>query len=321
MATCNDIETQLQHCLLNTGLPTLNVDIDDPNPVAFIPHTKRTVCYIVCGLLINDQNEVLMMQEAKESCRGKWYLPAGRLETNETLKEGAKREVLEETGLEFEPQTLLSVETQCGTWYRFTFTGKVTGGKLKTLKEQDAESLQAKWYSVESIKEELPLRLKDILYLIEIGQRYHNLDDKGRPPPCMPLITPHQKCLLRLFIVAVCSDREKVLVCSKDFPHLPVVVIYGRKDNLKYAVSRCLQVALNAGQNTPDIKVCGVLSVEHSGDLEAVNDGICLTVLYQMKAEPMTWKDYKWHSIENSDLRIQLRNKMREGSTVPLLMH
>ena len=26
-----------------------------------------------------------MVQEAKPSCRGKWYLPAGRMERNETI--------------------------------------------------------------------------------------------------------------------------------------------------------------------------------------------------------------------------------------------
>jgi 8-oxo-dGDP phosphatase len=43
------------------------------------------------------------------------------------FQEGAKREVLEETGLEFEPDTLLCVEIGGGSWYRFTFSGHVTG--------------------------------------------------------------------------------------------------------------------------------------------------------------------------------------------------
>ena len=42
--------------------------------------------YIVAAVVTNDHQEVLMMQEAKESCRGKWYLPAGRVEPNETLE-------------------------------------------------------------------------------------------------------------------------------------------------------------------------------------------------------------------------------------------
>lgn len=37
------------------------------------------------AVIINDSNEVLMMQEAKSSCAGQWYLPAGRVEPNESI--------------------------------------------------------------------------------------------------------------------------------------------------------------------------------------------------------------------------------------------
>ena len=62
-------------------------------------------------MLINDQGEVLMMQEAKSTCAGQWYLPAGRMEPGEDIAEAAQREVLEETGLHFQITTLLMVES------------------------------------------------------------------------------------------------------------------------------------------------------------------------------------------------------------------
>lgn len=34
---------------------------------------------------------------------------------------------MEETGLNFEPTTLLSVEVARGHWFRFTFTGNING--------------------------------------------------------------------------------------------------------------------------------------------------------------------------------------------------
>ena len=86
-----------------------------------------------------------MMQEAKSSCAGQWYLPAGRMEAGEDVAEAARREVLEETGLEFDLSTLFLVETAQGSWYRFVVTGQVSGGRLKTPAEADSESLQAKW--------------------------------------------------------------------------------------------------------------------------------------------------------------------------------
>ena len=59
-------------------------------------------------------NKILLyfsFQEAKSSCAGQWYLPAGRMEPGEDVCEAAKREVLEETGLNFEITTLLIVES------------------------------------------------------------------------------------------------------------------------------------------------------------------------------------------------------------------
>jgi 8-oxo-dGDP phosphatase len=80
-------------------------------PNEFKPIIKKNVSYIVAAVLINDQGEVLMMQEAKSTCAGQWYLPAGRMEPGEDITEAAQREVLEETGLHFQLTTLLMVES------------------------------------------------------------------------------------------------------------------------------------------------------------------------------------------------------------------
>ena len=37
------------------------------------------------AVIINEKNEILVMQEAKSSCAGQWYLPAGRVEPNESI--------------------------------------------------------------------------------------------------------------------------------------------------------------------------------------------------------------------------------------------
>ncbi len=42
------------------------------------------VTYIVAAVLLQE-DKVLLIQEAKPSCRGAWYLPAGRMEANETI--------------------------------------------------------------------------------------------------------------------------------------------------------------------------------------------------------------------------------------------
>ncbi|KMQ83250.1 nucleoside diphosphate-linked moiety x motif 18 [Lasius niger] len=115
------IENQVQ--LLLAGQALENDDICNVHTLAsdtigaksgqltgHVPICLKTVTYIVAAVVINDQGEVLMMQEAKASCSGKWYLPAGRVEKNENLISAVKREVLEETGLVIAPTSLILVE-------------------------------------------------------------------------------------------------------------------------------------------------------------------------------------------------------------------
>lgn len=45
---------------------------------------RSNVTYIVAGVVVV-ADKVLLIQEAKPSCRGDWYLPAGRMEANETI--------------------------------------------------------------------------------------------------------------------------------------------------------------------------------------------------------------------------------------------
>ena len=53
---------------------------------------------VMVGGVIEKEGKFLLVQEAKENCKGKWNLPAGHLEINESIFEGAKREIFEETG-------------------------------------------------------------------------------------------------------------------------------------------------------------------------------------------------------------------------------
>lgn len=54
----------------NAALETQGIaPIVHPN---FKPALGENVTYVVAAVIINDQNEVLMMQEAKQSCAGKW---------------------------------------------------------------------------------------------------------------------------------------------------------------------------------------------------------------------------------------------------------
>ncbi|KAA0197019.1 Nucleoside diphosphate-linked moiety X motif 18 [Fasciolopsis buskii] len=114
----------------------------------YFPRIKDNFCLIVVGVLLRG-DQVLLIQESKRSCYGKYFLPAGRLEPHETLLDGVKREVLEESGLEFLPKQLVLLESNGSCWFSITFIGEAIGGRLKTV--PDTESLQARWFEVSDV--------------------------------------------------------------------------------------------------------------------------------------------------------------------------
>jgi len=51
-------------------------------------------------LVVDDEDRLLLGIRDKEPHRGKWVLPGGRIEPFETIEDAARREILEEAGLE-----------------------------------------------------------------------------------------------------------------------------------------------------------------------------------------------------------------------------
>jgi ADP-ribose pyrophosphatase YjhB (NUDIX family) len=61
------------------------------------------------GAIILDRNRVLMVERGKPPLQGYWSLPGGVLEAGETLEEGLRREILEETGLEIHARGVVEI--------------------------------------------------------------------------------------------------------------------------------------------------------------------------------------------------------------------
>jgi 8-oxo-dGTP diphosphatase len=65
--------------------------------------------FLGVGALIFEGGKLLLAERGHEPLKGFWSLPGGILETGETLEQGIRREVLEETGLEVEPLSIFEV--------------------------------------------------------------------------------------------------------------------------------------------------------------------------------------------------------------------
>lgn len=133
---------------------------------------------IIVGGVIKKDNKYLLVQEAQEKCRGKWNIPAGHLDPNETIFEGAKREVFEETGFNVELTGILRIENRVMTDNEFmgvVFSTNIVGGEIRI---DPREILDIKWFTYEEVlnmKDEL--RSEDLIIDVITQAENNNIID------------------------------------------------------------------------------------------------------------------------------------------------
>jgi len=133
---------------------------------------------IIVGTCIRQDNKILMVQEAKQKVYGKWNFPAGHLEDNEDIFDGAIRETKEETGYDVKLTGALPIINYIdgdADILRVTFIAEIVGGSLTFNKD---ELLDIKWIPINEIKQMTNIELRaypcnmDILQSIEAGISY-----------------------------------------------------------------------------------------------------------------------------------------------------
>lgn len=73
------------------------LEVHQTLPEGFIPEVEVAACYLEID------HKLLLLQRAPGKLEaGKWGVPAGKLEINETSENAAKRELFEETGISFD---------------------------------------------------------------------------------------------------------------------------------------------------------------------------------------------------------------------------
>ena len=77
---------------------------------------------VTCAIVLEQNDKILLVQEATPEIYGKWNQPAGHLEAGETLFECAIRECREESGYAIELSGLQAIYTEVtDQFHRFNF--------------------------------------------------------------------------------------------------------------------------------------------------------------------------------------------------------
>lgn len=106
---------------------------------------------VVVGGIIEKEGKFLLVKETKESCKNQWNIPAGGLDDNESLVEGAKREIFEETGCSVEIAGVVEIDNMIlkdKTVIVFIFETKMINESVKV---DGKEIADAKWFSYDEI--------------------------------------------------------------------------------------------------------------------------------------------------------------------------
>src|SRR5882672_3307397 len=139
------------------------------------PMTKREYpdCPLVgVGAIIVDGGRVALVKRGRAPLLGEWSIPGGMLELGETVRQGAEREALEETGLVVRATELLGVfdrvvlddAKRCQYHYvLIDFLCERISGELRAA----GDAADARWFTAEEVSE-LPLP-KDTAGVIRLG--------------------------------------------------------------------------------------------------------------------------------------------------------
>jgi 8-oxo-dGTP pyrophosphatase MutT (NUDIX family) len=130
--------------------------------------------HAVLVVVLTDNDRFVLVQESKETCKGKWSIPGGMLEPGESIFEAGIREVSEEAGIAIAPLGLMKLEhiryltdvEQPIEKFRYFIIARHISGRLKDV--ADAESLCAKSFSLNEAAK-LALRDPDALKWLEMA--------------------------------------------------------------------------------------------------------------------------------------------------------
>ena len=115
---------------------------------------------VIVGGIIEKEGKYLLVQEAKKKCYEKWNFPAGHLDFNESLEQGAIREIKEETGCDVKLDGVCYVANRIledDLFVMIVFNAKLINENIEFDKE---EILDVKWFDYDEIVNTMEIMLR-----------------------------------------------------------------------------------------------------------------------------------------------------------------
>jgi len=115
--------------------------------------------HVTVAAVIEKQHRFLLVEEHVSSGIA-FNQPAGHLEEGETLIDAVKREVLEETAWQFEPEQLISIQlwrknSQADSFLRVCFLGKIHSHDVNQCLDEGI--IQTHWLTRDEVAAKAPL--------------------------------------------------------------------------------------------------------------------------------------------------------------------
>lgn len=130
---------------------------------------------VIVGGIIEKEGKYLLVQEAKKKCYEKWNFPAGHLDFNESLEQGAIREIKEETGCDVKLDGVCYVANRIledGLFVMIVFNAKLINENIEFDKE---EILDVKWFDYDEIVNKMESMLRENYVRTAVINQNNNL--------------------------------------------------------------------------------------------------------------------------------------------------
>lgn len=130
---------------------------------------------VIVGGIIEKEGKYLLVQEAKKKCYEKWNFPAGHLDFNESLKQGAIREIKEETGCDVKLDGVCYVANRIledDLFVMIVFNAKLINENIEFDKE---EILDVKWFDYDEIVNKMESMLRENYVRTAVINQNNNL--------------------------------------------------------------------------------------------------------------------------------------------------